>query len=232
MAAAHAGYRACWAWPVAPHGTVQACLVLWRRDDEEPDYTCRWLLDNLMRVTGLVLEREHQSERLRHAASHDTLTGLANRARFFDHLRLVLDDERAGPFVGVLYIDLDDFKPVNDRLGHAAGDHLLGEVSRRLLDAVREGDLVARLGGDEFAIVCSGAPDVDALVAVARRVGASVAEPISIGGEDVKVGASVGVAGAPPRGCSVDALVEAADHALYEVKRSGRGSWRVASIGD
>jgi diguanylate cyclase (GGDEF)-like protein/PAS domain S-box-containing protein len=226
--AAAAGFAACWVWPVPRAGQVQACLVLWRRDEEEPDYTCRWLLDNLVRVTGLVLERDHQAERLRHAASHDALTGLANRGRFFDHLRVVLGDDRAGPLVGVLYIDLDDFKPVNDRLGHGAGDQLLGEVSRRLLDAVREGDLVARLGGDEFAIVCSGAPDVEALIAVAKRVSTSVSAPIRVGREEVSVGASVGIAGVAPGSCTVDELVEAADAALYAAKRSGRGGWRVA----
>jgi diguanylate cyclase (GGDEF)-like protein/PAS domain S-box-containing protein len=231
-AAAGAGFASCWAWPaIGPEG-VRGCLVLWRRDEEVPDYTCRWLLDNLVRVTGLVLEREDQSARLRHAALHDTLTGLANRARFFDHLRMVLGDDRAGPLVGVLYVDLDDFKPVNDRLGHHAGDVLLEQVAQRLVESVREGDLVARLGGDEFAVVCPGAPDLDALVAVAERIGSAVSRPISVDGEPVTVGASVGIAGARPSSCTVDALVEAADGALYEVKRRHRGGWHVAdSIG-
>jgi diguanylate cyclase (GGDEF)-like protein/PAS domain S-box-containing protein len=223
------GYRTCWAWPSRGSGGGQACLVLWRTDDEEPDYTCRWLLDNLVRITSLVLDREQQAARLRHAANHDVLTGLANRARFFDHLRHVLDDERTGPIVGVLYIDLDEFKPVNDRLGHRAGDVLLEEVAKRLTEAVREHDLVARLGGDEFAVICPGAPDEQALAAVAERLAAAVCRPVLIDDESVTVGASVGIAFAPPGSCTIDALVEAADGALYEAKRDRRGGYRMAA---
>jgi diguanylate cyclase (GGDEF)-like protein/PAS domain S-box-containing protein len=223
------GYRWCWAWPARSESGAQACLVLWRRQDEEPDYTCRWLLDNLVRVTALVLDREQQAEQLQHAASHDVLTGLANRARFFEHLRGVLADDRSGPYVGVLYVDLDRFKPVNDRLGHRAGDVLLGEVAKRLADAVRDVDLVARLGGDEFAVVCPGAPSEAALVSVAGRLTAAVEQSIQIDGESVSVGASVGIALAPPGSCTIDALVEAADGALYEAKRDERGGCRVAA---
>ena len=224
------GYRMCWAWPARGSGGWQACLVLWRTDDEEPDYTCRWLLDNLVRITSLVLDREQQAARLRHAANHDVLTGLANRARFFDHLRQALGDDRSGPLVGVLYVDLDEFKPVNDRLGHRAGDVLLGEVAKRLTEAVREHDLVARLGGDEFAVICPGAPDEQALAAVAERLTAAVCRPVPIDGETVSVGASVGIAFAPPGACTIDALVEAADGALYEAKRDRRGGYRVATM--
>ena len=188
-----------------------------------------WLLDNLVRVTSLVLDREQQAARLRHAANHDVLTGLANRARFFEHLRNVLEDDRAGPLVGVLYVDLDEFKPVNDRLGHRAGDVLLGEVAKRLTDVVRDHDLVARLGGDEFAVVCPGAPDEAALAAVAERLTAAVCRPVAIGDESVTVGASVGIAFAPPGACSIDALVEAADAALYDAKHERRGGYRVAA---
>ncbi len=136
-------YAWCWAWPAHTREGAEACLVLWRRVDEEPDFTCRWLLDNLVRVTGLVLEREQAATRLRHAASHDVLTGLANRARFFEHLRTVLADARSGPLVGVLYVDLDEFKPVNDRLGHRAGDR----AARRGGQAAGPGGARARSGG-------------------------------------------------------------------------------------
>jgi diguanylate cyclase (GGDEF)-like protein/PAS domain S-box-containing protein len=224
------GYRWCWAWPARGAAGAQACLVLWRTADEEPDYTCSWLLDNLGRITSLVLDREQQAARLRHAANHDVLTGLANRARFFEHLRDVLDDDRSGPLVGVLYVDLDEFKPVNDRLGHRAGDILLSQIAKRLTDAVRENDLVARLGGDEFAVVCPGAPDEAALTAVAERLTAAVSRPVRIDDESVEVGASVGIAFATPGTCSIDALVEAADGALYEAKHERRGSYRTVQL--
>ena len=128
----------------------------------------------------------------------------------------------------MLYVDLDDFKPVNDRFGHGAGDHVLCEIARRLQGAVREGDLVARLGGDEFTVVCPGLTDENILQSVAERLTAVVREPIQIGDELVAISASVGVAVAPPGQCSIDALLDAADSALYSVKESARGGWRTA----
>jgi len=223
-----AGYRWCWAFPVTGAGGPEGCLVLWRRADEEPDYTCRVLLENLVRVTGLVLARERDAAALRHAASHDALTGLANRSRFFEHLEGSLGDGSAGPLVGVLYLDLDEFKPVNDRLGHGAGDRVLIEVARRLCEMTRDGDLVARLGGDEFAVLCPGVADLAVLQSVAERLGRAVGRPITLGSETVQVGATVGVAVAPPGACSIDELVEAADGALYAAKRDARGTVGVA----
>jgi PAS domain S-box-containing protein len=131
------GYQWCWSWPVVGQEHVEACLVLWRRADEEPDHTCELLLSTLVRVTGLVIEQHGAAERLRHAAEHDPLTGLANRAQFMQRLEDALGIEAVGPLVGVLYVDLDDFKPVNDRLGHGAGDQVLCEIARRLKAAVR-----------------------------------------------------------------------------------------------
>ncbi len=229
-AALERGYAWCWCWPVVIRDRVDGCLVLWRRADEEPDHTCRLLLETLVRVTGLVVEQQRAAERLRHAAEHDPLTGLANRARFMEQLEDALSVDARGPLVGVLYVDLDDFKPVNDRLGHGAGDHVLCEIARRLQAAVREGDLVARLGGDEFTVICPGVTDDDILQSVAERLTAVVREPIQIGDEAVRISASVGVAVAPPGQCSIDVLLDAADSALYSVKASDRGSWRSAEL--
>jgi diguanylate cyclase (GGDEF)-like protein/PAS domain S-box-containing protein len=223
------GFCWCWAWPVAGPNGVEACLVLWRRAEEEIDHTARMLLEQLATLTALVLERERASTQLRHAATHDPLTGLANRARFYGDLLVALDDADHGPLVGVLYIDLDGFKPINDRLGHGVGDFVLREVGRRLEQVVRAGDLVARLGGDEFAVVCRRVDALDALGEVAARITQSVAEPIEVGGEVVRVGATVGIASSPPGGLSIDALVDAADGALYEAKAADKGSYRFAA---
>jgi diguanylate cyclase (GGDEF)-like protein/PAS domain S-box-containing protein len=220
------GFKWCWAWPVVASGEPAGCLVLWRATDETPDHTCVMLLDNLVRITGLVLEREQQETRLRHAATHDPLTQLANRARFFEELQDRLDRE-SGPRVGVLYIDLDRFKPVNDSLGHGAGDQVLRTVARRLLASVREDEVVARLGGDEFAVLCPAVGDETMLKAVASRISNAIAQPIMVGDERVEIGASVGVAHAEPGSCSIGVLLDAADEALYAVKASGRGGWRV-----
>jgi diguanylate cyclase (GGDEF)-like protein/PAS domain S-box-containing protein len=229
--AAGEGYKWCWAWPVAGDraGAAAGCLVLWRKADEEPDHTCRMLLENLVRITGLVLEREHQEARLRHSATHDPLTNLVNRATFFERLQDALDCG-AGPRVGVLYVDLDRFKPVNDTLGHGVGDQVLRAVAGRLQGAVRSGDLVARLGGDEFAVLCASVEDEAALEAIAARISGSVSRPFAVGDARVGIGASVGIAHAAPGGCSIDVLMEAADSALYAVKADGRGGWRVGML--
>jgi diguanylate cyclase (GGDEF)-like protein len=229
-AASAAGFKWCWAWPFSASGEPAGCLVLWRPADETPDHTCVMLLENLVRITGLVLEREQQETRLKHAATHDPLTGLANRARFFDELQDRLD-RHDGPRVGVLYIDLDRFKPVNDSLGHGAGDQVLRTVGRRLVACVRQDELVARLGGDEFAVLCPSVADEAMLQAVASRISKAVAQPIMVGDERVEIGASVGVASAEPGSCSIGVLLDAADGALYAVKASGRGGWRVGLLG-
>ena len=110
-----------------------------------------------------------------------------------ERLEDALSVESRGPLVGVLYVDLDDFKPVNDRLGHGAGDHVLCEIARRLQGAVREDDLVARLGGDEFTVVCPGVTDPTILQSVAERLTAVVRDPIVIGDQSVTISASVGI---------------------------------------
>ncbi|HEV2928904.1 MAG TPA: GGDEF domain-containing protein [Propionibacteriaceae bacterium] len=148
---------------------------------------------------------------LAHAAHHDPLTGLANRA--------ALDARLApgGP-VGLLLVDLDGFKPVNDTWGHDVGDEVLRLVAERLVGCVRSGDLVARLGGDEFVIVV----EASAVDTVARHVTAALGAPYSIDGRVLAVGASVGVAHSAT-GADPDALLRRADQAMYEAKRAGTG---------
>jgi len=226
--AATRGHGWCWAWPVGDGDHPGGCLVLWRRLDEEPDHTCRVSLDRLVRLSSLVFEREGAAASLRHTASHDTLTGLANRAVFFQRLQDALDDPASGPHIGVLYIDLDGFKPVNDRLGHGVGDAVLREVGRRLASVVRDTDLVARIGGDEFTVLCPDIPHAGVLEDLAERLVSTVRAPIAIGDQELSVGASVGVAMAEPESCSIDVLIDAADRALYRVKGANKGGWELA----
>ena len=221
------GHAWCWAWPVAGPQGPEACLVLWRRHDEDADHTCRVSVERLVGLTELVLAGERSAADLRFAASHDVLTGLANRAQFLEELRVAVDRKEHQSQVGVLYLDLDGFKPVNDEHGHGAGDLVLREVSSRLSTVVRAGDLVARLGGDEFTVLCPGVTDPAALSVLAARLVEAVAEPIDLGDETVTVSATIGIAVAP-HNLSVEELVQAADGALYEAKREARGSWRVA----
>lgn len=162
------------------------------------------------------------------AASHDSLTGLANRRG----LERVLGEAReAGAPLGLLLIDLDGFKPVNDRYGHHAGDDLLKQVGGRLQAMVRPGDLVARLGGDEFAIVVRGMDDAAVLSDIAERAVALIKAPFVVLGQIVTIGASVGIS-VPSAGDSanwtVESLTRSADQALYGAKRAGKGRSMVA----
>ena len=162
---------------------------------------------------------EHEAL-IRHQASHDPLTGLPNR-----RLLTELLESSGGHDQALLLVNLDNFKPVNDQLGHAAGDDLLVGVSSRLLAAVRTDDPVVRLGGDEFAVVISGG-DASIAVLVAERVVAAVGEPFEIAGTEVRVGASVGVA-ISGGGRDGNQLLRDADMAMYQVKQGSKGGFAV-----
>ena len=158
-----------------------------------------------------------------HRALHDGTTGLPNRTFLSHYLDASL--ARSGDRVAVFCLDLDRFKPINDALGHAAGDHVLAEVGYRLQRAVREGDLVARIGGDEFAIAARNIGDDD-IEALCKRVLRDVTAGISWETGEVSVGVSIGVAIAPADGNTMQELLRRADVALYQAKNDGRGTWR------
>jgi diguanylate cyclase (GGDEF)-like protein/PAS domain S-box-containing protein len=171
-----------------------------------------------------VSERKAFEEQLRHRAFHDPLTQLANRALLSDRLQHAL--AREGRFedqVAVLFVDLDDFKTINDALGHASGDELLVMAARRIRSCLRSADTAARLGGDEFGVLLEGVSDVDEAGAVARRILDAIGEPFSIGGLPVPLHASVGVALGAAHAVSADELLRNADIAMYAAKRAGKG---------
>ena len=158
----------------------------------------------------------------------DPLTGLANRRLLIDRMSMaLLGTRRDQGAIAVLYLDLDGFKDVNDRLGHGAGDTLLKMVAGRLAAAVREGDTVARLGGDEFVIVLrlSGVAEAGQ---VASKIIEAVAQPYDIEGQAVAITVSAGVGLFPAHGEDAETLLKSADLALYEAKRSGRNAYRIA----
>ena len=161
-----------------------------------------------------------QAEQLAYAATHDSLTGLANRAAL---------DARAGTTgsrESLLFLDLDGFKSVNDRLGHNVGDTVLVQVAERLLSCFGEHDLVARFGGDEFAVLLGGAADRLVAGQAASRLVRLLAAPLSMPGAQIAVTASVGVA-VPDEGSSHELLLQQADRALYDAKDAGKGCWRM-----
>jgi diguanylate cyclase (GGDEF)-like protein len=166
-------------------------------------------------------------DQLHHEAFHDRLTGLPNRALFFDRAAHALARRRREPApMALLYVDLDDFKTVNDALGHAAGDELLAAVADRLDGCVRQGDTVARLGGDEFAILLDHGIDHDGATDIAERIVAALAEPFQLAQATVTLTASVGVAlGAD---ASIEDALRDADSAMYTAKAHGKGRYELA----
>jgi diguanylate cyclase (GGDEF)-like protein len=183
-------------------------------------------------VGGLVLtlrdvtEQHQLEEELKHRAFHDALTGLPNRLLFQDRAaRGLVATRRGGTTAGVLFVDLDDFKVVNDTMGHSVGDELLVAAGTRLSSVVRDSDMAARLGGDEFAVLVEGVPDSAAVDAFAERIVTAFGEPFALADGSVLSTATVGVA-TTQDSADVDELLRHADLALYAAKAAGKRQWR------
>jgi len=163
-------------------------------------------------------------EEIRRLANHDALTGLPNLRLFNDHIgRAIARSRRKEYQTAVLFVDLDDFKQVNDTLGHEAGDVVLVDVAKRLMASVREVDLVARVGGDEFLVMLENVkrPKVEE---IGQRIVDHICQPISVSEGEVTVGASIGAAFYPNNGDDPKNLIKAADRAMYEVKKDTKGA--------
>lgn len=211
------------------------------RDTEVPEANRRDEIGKLAQAFDVfrqnvwALEKAHEAaetaqRRALALARHDALTGLPNRRVFAEELDKGTARAKRGLAVcSVLLVDLDRFKPVNDLHGHPAGDAVLCEIAVRLRDLVRKADTVARLGGDEFAIIvesdtAEGSPDL--LGQLAGRVIAAITEPVMVNGRSVDVGASIGIASCPQDGTDAESLLRAADIAMYQAKRQGRGRFQ------
>lgn len=188
-----------------------------------------WLVVMGIRVDSLRRSAERDrldSERLRRLADTDALTGALNRrglqAEAEPLLQRVRNRDHSGGLVALYLLDLDGFKPVNDRHGHHAGDSVLIEVAARLGAQVRPGDLVARIGGDEFVVVVEGLPDEDAARRIGEKLLQTMREPIAVQGVSCTVGATIGYALAPIDGCEIEHLLEQADQAMYAGKQAGK----------
>ncbi len=173
-----------------------------------------------------VTERQRSEERIAHMARHDALTDLPNRVLLRDTLEHELKRVKRGECLAVLCLDLDQFKGINDALGHPIGDELLRLVGDRLRGCTREPDTVARLGGDEFAIIMTQMQAPTDAAALARRVRESIIRPYQIDGHQIVTDISIGISVAPEDGLEPDVLLKNADMALYGAKDDGRGTYR------
>ena len=188
----------------------------------------------LARLAGLVgmlardvAQRRALEAQLSYQAFHDPLTGLSNRRRFVEAAEKALEAKVGTGSVAALFLDLDDFKTVNDSLGHAAGDSMLIAVAARLRSDLRASDVAGRLGGDEFGVLLTDLPDEAYAVAVAERLLARLVEPIEVAGVSIEVGASIGIAIVAAGVGTVDDLLGDADVAMYQAKARGKGRYQV-----
>ncbi len=197
-----------WLWAALSVSMVRAL-------DGKPMYTVGQVED--------ITERKALTDQLAYDANHDAMTGLSNRASFAVQVSAAIDEAgRGGRQVAVLFIDLDNFKVINDSLGHVVGDELLVGVAARLRDALRPDDVIARFGGDEFVVLCKNVSGDKAVITLANRLIEAVAEPITLGREELFVTTSIGIA-ISEDGDTADVLLQNADAAMYQAKDNGRG---------
>ncbi len=228
LAVSH-GLRSCWSTPITSHqGQVLGTFALYSSCVREPSAAETRLIDVATKIAGIAIERKLAEERIQFMATHDALTGLPNRALLKDRLsQAVLIAERYNRWATVAFIDLDNFKYVNDSLGHGAGDQVLKSIARRMVACVRATDTVVRIGGDEFVIIfCDQAKNVEAVTATLQRLQSAIAEPIPIGGRSLCVTCSLGAATYPNDGGDAETLLVNADAAMYQAKDIGRDNFQ------
>jgi two-component system cell cycle response regulator len=183
---------------------------------------------SLQRAIMFGRERKLALSRLLQLAHYDQLTGLANRTSFVEHVtRIASHARRLNQRVGVMLLDLDGFKAVNDTYGHDAGDLLLQEISHRIRQVFREYDVVARLGGDEFAVLLTEVEGPEQMASVAQRLLTAIAQPVVVADHRVRISASIGGALFPDTAESIAVLLKCSDAAMYEVKRDGKNGFRM-----
>lgn len=225
------GFRACWSNPImAPDGEVLGTVALYARTVREPTAVELELMAVATDIAGIAIERARSEERIRHMAHHDALTGLPNRALFWTQFnRVLLEAKRAKAKVTVAYIDLDNFKQINDRFGHAAGDEVLKVLAGRMAACVRASDLLVRLGGDEFAIVFPNSfQDEPGIVRRLQELRMAVSSPVTVEDHTIRPSCSMGAAFFPQDGDTPEALLASADRAMYEAKELGRDRLHVS----
>ncbi len=221
-----ASQGACWALtqPVRGQKGLTAILTLGYLEAPDPASVERGFARDFADRLAVALNNLDREERLYRQAHYDELTGLPNRQLFKDRLsHEIARSGRAGESLALLYIDLDNFKRINDTLGHDSGDELLRAVGRRLAACVKQSDTVARLGGDEFLVILGALHGPEEASKVAERILAELATPLEIGAREYQARASIGIALYPSDGTTLEELLKNADTAMYRAKEDGRG---------
>lgn len=180
-------------------------------------------------IWNLLTRLNKSNEQITNLAYHDSLTGLPNRILFYDRLnQAIARARREERSIAAFYLDLDGFKLINDSLGHGAGDTLLCEAAKRIVNCVRDSDTVARMGGDEFTAILCNIQTPDATEQVANKIIAAISQPFTINGKICSVSASIGIAIYPTHGKTAEQLIKIADAAMYLAKHNGKNCYRIA----
>lgn len=216
--------------PIVADDDVAAVLEFFKRTHADDDPRMVRLVATIADQLGGIIQRKRAEERLHHMAHYDHLTGLPNRVLFTDRLsQAMVDAQRHGRVVGVIFLDLDRFKTINDSLGHGIGDLLLKSVARRLERCVRPGDTIARLAGDEFTVALADMAGTEDAAPVAQKLLDDLAQPFHVGGHELFTGASLGVTLFPADDTTVEGLLRNADIAMYRAKDQGGNSFHFYS---
>lgn len=223
------GLRSCWSTPIFGNGGVLlGTFALYSGTVRMPTEIEKEIIDMATNIAGIAIDRRRAEERVHYLAHHDPLTGLSNRNLFWSQFRRAIHEARREErLVAISYIDLDNFKQINDLHGHAVGDQVLRSLAERISSCIRASDIAVRLGGDEFAIIFSNPKhDEKGILRRLEAIRQRAAEPISIESGSITVTCSSGTAFFPGDGDTPEALLAKADAAMYEVKKQGRNGVR------
>jgi diguanylate cyclase (GGDEF)-like protein/PAS domain S-box-containing protein len=221
------GLRSCWSTPICTsQKNVLGTFALYSKEPRRPTEREMKLVALATHIAGIAIERKRVDDRIHFMAHHDDLTGLPNRAFLKERMAKILDQARRNNRkVTVAYIDLDNFKEINDTCGHAAGDEVLKETAARMANCVRASDMVVRLGGDEFLVVLVHQSSHDAgIMRRLRDLQKAIARPVRFEAGEIVVTSSIGIAGFPWDGATPDELLSNADRAMYRAKQLGRNT--------
>jgi len=224
------GYRSCWSMPILSYqGQVLGTFGLYSHQPGTPSAEQTDLISMAAHLAGIAIERRQSEERIQFMAHHDALTGLPNRALFDERVATALEQARVtGQWVALAFLDLDNFKLINDTLGHHAGDELLRVVAGRMLACVRKSDMIVRVGGDEFIILLNSLPpESSVMLSRLEAIRAAIGAPVVLAGRSLQVSCSMGVVCYPEHGDGATELLANADSAMYRAKEVGRNNLQV-----